>query len=120
MTTTTTNPQRARRVADLWARNPTATEAEVVALVDAELEAEAADRAEGEAWARDMGDSINRHMFTCGLCGGSRMPTAPNALCQSCATVVLVAQAERAGAEVVRDGRTRSELVALYLNGSAS
>ena len=61
-----------------------------------------------------MGESMKRLMFTCGICGGARMPTAPNALCNKCNAVVLVAKAERAGAEMV-NGRTRAELASDYL-----
>jgi hypothetical protein len=120
MTSTTDNPARARRIADAWTNDPTLTEAEVTALVDAELEAEAAERAEQERASEAMVASMNRLMFTCAACKGPRIHTARDALCDKCRPVVVAVTAERNGSEVVSDGRTRREYVLAYLDSRQS
>ena len=107
MATITDNPKRARRIADAWGKDPTLTEAEVAALVDAELEAEAAGLAEQEARSRKFEDSFNR-MTRCSCCRVASAVLARDGLCDACRPVVNRLRAERLEAEDV-NGKTRRQ-----------
>ncbi len=120
--TTTESPntaERARRISAYWTHHPTATEDDVVAQVDAELEAEAADRAEQEAKTNAMTDSFKR-MTGCGCCRVASAIGARDGLCDACRPVVAAIVAERNGADVVSDGRSRRELAAAYVDRKAA
>jgi hypothetical protein len=114
MTLTTQNPERARRVADLWDQHPTWDEADVLAQVDADLAAEAEARAEQQAKANALVDSFDA-MTSCGVCGEPQTYGAADGLCEKCRPVVAYVRAERRMAEKIR-GRTRRELAGAYLD----
>lgn len=111
--TVTNTPERQRRIADLWARRPNMTHDEIVAEVDAALDAEADDRAEGEARANDLAASFVAMALTCAACGASRLPGASTPLCVPCAAVDRALEAETAAADTI-DGTTRRALVEAY------
>jgi TorA maturation chaperone TorD len=117
--TMTQNPERARRVADLWTRQPSLTEAEVTAQVDAELAAEAAQQAEDRKWADEMSESYKR-LTSCSVCRSeSKTYRSTDGLGDACRGVVAMIRAERRATEMVGDV-TRRELAEAWLDRTAS
>ena len=117
---TITDRQRKQRIAAAWATEPDADLDTISAAVDEAIAAEADERAEAEAETKKMTDSMTRMMFTCGACGGTRLHTVTDGLCAECRGVMAQVLAERHGADVVRDGHTRRECVAAYLDAKAT
>lgn len=112
-TTTATTPELAARRAELWQRRPDLTETEVADLVDAQLEAEAAETAAGRAHAADLGAGLAA-LAMC-PCGAGESFGRPSGLCPACERVSAVMRAELEAAEVLADGRTRGELIAAQI-----
>jgi hypothetical protein len=111
--TLTDNPEKARRIADLWTRRPQLSEADVIAQVDAELAAEAEQRAEREAELRELDASFDA-MSRCACCLVATRTSVRDGFCNDCRPVVAELVTERRRNEVVK-GRTRHELALAYL-----
>jgi hypothetical protein len=111
---TTTDTERHRRIAVAYgAAGPAADLEAIAASVDAELEAEAAERAEDEARGQALEDSFHR-MTTCGCCRSASSIGARDGLCDACRPVVAELVTERRRSEVV-NSRTRRELASAYV-----
>jgi hypothetical protein len=116
--TTTNTAERAQRVAQVWRSDPHLTEREVYAIVDAELAAEAEERAEADARSRETVASANG-FWVCRACGTDIGPGVRDGYCTEC----------RAGAAVLRGlnaldddigGRTRRQLIEANLKDRAA
>ena len=119
MTTThTSTPERARREAELWTRQPELPLEEVIATVDAQMKAEAIEAEERAAQAKEMSDAF-AGLCVCQVCGESRGLGARDGLCGSCRSVVARVRAERLEGERV-DGRSRRELAVAFLDRQAA
>jgi hypothetical protein len=120
MTTTPTNVDDAelrRRAGSVLAAGRAASFEEAVESASAELEAEAAQRAAGEAHIKAQVDGFTK-MTTC-VCGASRLGRR-DGFCERCGVVARALEAEALAAEVLPDGRTRRQLVVAVLEARAA
>jgi hypothetical protein len=115
MTTTSDPRERQARIAALWQHRPDSDYETIAAEADAQLAAEAAERAEADARAREFGESLTAMAYTCAVCGQTRDPAARDALCEPCRRVVWQVRSERAAAEQV-SGSTRRALAEQYVD----
>ena len=116
MTVATESRERQRRIAAAWAQNPDSDVDVIAEQVDAAMVAEAEERREADEHTAGVVASMNRMMFQCNACGGTKSHLVKDGLCDRCRRVVVSVLAERTGAEVVRDGHTRREYVLAYLD----
>jgi hypothetical protein len=113
MTINIDDRERHRRTEAAWSHRPGATADEIAALVDAELEAEAAARAESDAKVNALVDSFVAMTFTCASCGNNQRSSAHDALCDKCRSVNRILEAESAALDDI-GGTSRRQLVEAY------
>jgi Zn finger protein HypA/HybF involved in hydrogenase expression len=85
----TMTAEHARRVAEVWTRNPDLTEVEVHELVDAQLEAEALEHAERQAHATEMTESMAA-FWSCRACNADIAPGVRDGYCDRCRSAAFV------------------------------
>ena len=111
---TTTNPVHDReviqRASQLFDRDKDLVWDDAVRQAGEQVEAERTQRAAQQARSDKTVESFRQMACTCGACGGARLPSAPDALCDRCRAVDRMLTAEAAAVEQV-EGRTRRALV---------
>ena len=106
--------ERQRRISVRWDNYPHYAYADIAAAIDVELAQEARDRAEGEAWVKDMTDGMKR-LAACNACGEHRGLGERTGYCPACSRVAAQVTAERRGADMIA-GHTRRQLVEAFLD----
>jgi hypothetical protein len=111
---TTTDSQRAQRIAQVWTREPDLSEEEVHQIVEADLQREAAERVEADAKSRELTASFEQ-MTACGCCHAVSAFGSRDGLCPDCRPIIGLVRAEHRATELVGDV-TRRELAERYLD----
>jgi hypothetical protein len=106
----TNTPERQRRIAQAWERDPTATLDDVVARVDADLEAEHAEETERAARADTLADSVAA-FWSCRACRAAIAPGVRDGYCDRCRTAAHVLAGLAALDDRLDDGRTRRDAI---------
>lgn len=113
---TVSQQERQRRIGDrISAAAPDADWDKLIAEVDAELEVEAEESAEGRRWAQEISESAMAMVYPRCVIDGCNQTSSSSidGMCPECRKENFVQAAQEAGDEVI-GGRSRRELVAAH------